>query len=72
MFYKQRHTNLAMNPCFTSVSVLSNVTGAVKQAQDLELGRPGFEFWDCRLLTDDFCVLLNLSEPLVLDAGNIT
>lgn len=47
MFYEQKYTNLDMNTCSAKVSFLPNVIGAVKQAQDLELERPGFEFWNC-------------------------
>ena len=50
MFCKQRHTHLAMNPCFARINFLSHIIGITKQGQNLELRRPGFEFWDCHLL----------------------
>ena len=51
MFCKQRHTHLAMNPFFERIDFLSHIIRIVKQGQNLELRRPGFEFCDCHLLT---------------------
>lgn len=48
MFYRQRYTNLAVNPCYPRVSFSSNVTGAGKQARDLRVST-GFPFWGYHL-----------------------
>ena len=60
MFCKQRHTHLAMNPCFARINFLSHIIGIAERGQNFELRRPGFEFWDCHLLTLNLCFSLRV------------